>query len=449
MAFNFLQNKIEKITKKVQKLSVISEENIKDLTTELKASLLEADVSYEVVEDFITSLKTTVIGQIAEENRSTSQTFLKILNDELQKILGGEVKEWNHSKPTVVMVIGLQGSGKTTTVAKLASYLQNKKGYKNPLLIGLDTQRPAAIDQLQQLAKQNNLAFYGDKIEKSPVKISVEGQKLFRKNNHDLVIYDTAGRLQTDSALMDELVAIKKVIKPTEIIFIADGLAGQEILNVAKEFNKFLKLTSIIITKLDSDTKGGAALSLAWTLKLPINFIGTGEKTTDLERFYPDRMASRLLGLGDIKTLVEAVQENNDETQQERLYKKILAGRYDLDDLLYSMGQMAKMGSVGKVTKLIPGMNINQTQIDSAERRMKFYKYLLNSMTLAERKNPKLLRHPNRRNRIIKGSGRTPQEFNELLRQFDKSSKQMKEMAKYLKLGKMPNLGGNNYKKLF
>lgn len=340
------------------------------------------------------------------------------------------------------MMVGLNGSGKTTSTAKLASFLVNKKKfYKKPLLVALDIYRPAAIDQLEKLSKTLMFDFYANRDSQNVEKITKEALKIAKNNDHDLVIFDTAGRLQTDEELMSELETVKKQVKPSEIIFVADAMSGQEILNVAKEFDNRLRLTSAIITKLDSDAKGGASLSLSTAVGLKIMLIGTGEKIANLEQFHPDRQASRMLGLGDIETLVEKAQEVSNENDQEKMMRKIMSGQYDLDDLMDSMKQMAKMGNLGAIAKMLPGANINESQIAVAEKKMVYYEILINSMTAKERKNPKILKLPSRKGRILKGSGRPVQELNELLRQFDQSKKQMKEMAKFIKMGKMPNMG--------
>ncbi len=443
MAFNFIQGRLSKTIKKVASKGMLSEENIKEIISEIRLALLEADVNLKVVNNFIDDVSKKAIGKVVDVDRTASQEVLNLINEELIKLLGGEVKEWENQSESIVMMVGLQGSGKTTTSAKLASHLMNKKKYyKKPLLVALDIYRPAAIDQLEKLAKTLMVDFYCERDNKNVEKIAKNAMKFAKKNNNDLIILDTAGRLQTDDELMNELEVVKKVTKPSEIIFVADAMSGQEILNVADVFNNRLKLTSAIVTKLDSDAKGGATLSLSASLDIKIMYIGTGEKISALEIFYPDRQASRMLGLGDIKTLIETAQEVSSENSQEKMMRKIIAGRYDLDDLLDSMRQMAKMGNLGAVTKMLPGTNISENQIEVAEKKMKYYEVIINSMTLKERRNPKVLKHPSRKERILKGCGRTIQEYNELLRQFDQSQKQMKEMAKYIKMGKMPNMSG-------
>lgn len=444
MAFNFIESRLNKTLKKVKAKGTLNEENIKTFLGEIRLTLLESDVNLKVVNQFISDVEKKALGQIVDSDRTASQELLKIINEELIKLLGGKVKEWEPSSKSVVMMVGLQGSGKTTSTVKLANFLSKKKSlYKKPLLVGLDVYRPAAIDQLEKLSKIAMMDFFSIRDTKNVEKITKEALKFAEKNDNDLIIFDTAGRLQTDDELMNELVSVKKIIKPSEIIFVSDAMAGQEILNVVSTFDEKLSLTSAIITKLDSNAKGGTALSLSTLIGLRIMFIGTGEKISNFEVFHPDRQASRLLGLGDIETLIEQANEVSDENQQEKMYRKIMSGKYDLDDLLNSMKQVAKMGNLGSLSKMLPGANLNEGQIESAETKMKYFEVLINSMTLKERRNPKILKHPKRKNRVLNGSGRTVQEFNDLLRQFEKSQKQMKEMAKYIKMGKMPNMGGN------
>jgi signal recognition particle subunit SRP54 len=343
------------------------------------------------------------------------------------------------------MMVGLQGSGKTTSTAKLANQLVKKEKAKKPLLVGLDVYRPAAIDQLETLAKGLKFDFYANRDTKDVSQIANEALAYAKENGNDLILVDTAGRLQTDEDLMSELETIKGIFKPSEIIFVADAMSGQEIANVATEFHNRLKITSSIITKLDSDAKGGAALSIASLLGVKIVYIGTGEKIEDFEHFHPDRMASRLLGLGDIETLTEKAAEITDEKKQERMMRKMLSGQFDLDDLMESMKAMSKMGNLSAIGAMMPGLKISDTQAESAENKMYYFEVLINSMTGKEKKNPKLLKHPKRKDRIMKGSGREAKEFNELLRHFEKSQKQMKEMAKHIKAGRMPNMGGGGF----
>ncbi len=443
MAFNFIERRMTKAIKKANSKGMLSKENIQELVDEIKILLLEADVNLRVVNEFIAKVSEKANGQVVAADRTASQALLKIINEELTSLLGGEVKEWNNQAQSTVMFVGLQGAGKTTTVAKLTSFLTNKKKfYKKPLLVALDVYRPAAIDQLEKLAKTLMVDFYAERGNQNVEKIAKNALKFAKKNGNDLIMVDTAGRLQTDDELMSELESIKSIFKPSEIMMVVDVMAGQEILNVAETFNDRLKLTSAIITKLDSDAKGGAALSLAQSIGLKIMYIGTGEKISNLEMFHPDRQAGRLLGLGDIATLTERAAEISNESDQERMMRKIMAGQFDLDDLLESIKQMSQMGSLSGVAKMLPGMKINESQITSAESKLSNYTVLIGSMTSKEKKNPKILKHPSRKDRVIKGSGKTVQDFNNLLRDFEKSQKQMKEMAKYIKMGKMPNMGG-------
>lgn len=443
MAFNFIQSRMSKSLKKVVSKGMLSEDNIREVIAEIRIALLESDVNLKVVDKFISVVTEKAIGQVVETDRTASQAILKLINSELINMLGAETIEWNNQSESIVMMVGLQGSGKTTTSAKLVSFLVNKKKfYKKPILVALDIYRPAAIDQLEKLAKTLMIDFYAERDNKNVQSIAKNAIKFAKKNGNDLIVLDTAGRLQTDKKLMTELEEVKKISKPSEIIFVADAMSGQEILNVAKTFDEKLKLTSAIITKLDSDAKGGASLSLSTAIGLKIMFIGTGEKISNLEVFHPDRQASRMLGLGDIATLTERAQEISNESDNEKMMRKIMAGKYDLEDLLDSIKQMANMGDLGSIARMLPGMKISNEQIATSERKMKIYSILIGSMTLKEKKNPKILKHPKRKERVLKGSGRSPQDFNNLLRDFEKSSKQMKEMAKYIKMGKMPNMSG-------
>lgn len=441
MAFNFLQNRLEKTIKKINSKGMLSEENINDVLSELKVNLLESDVNLKVVNSFLNEVKEKAIGLVISSDRTSSQEILKIINNELINVFGKETKKWNYRPHSIVMFVGLQGSGKTTSTVKLANFLVNKeKKYKKPLLVALDVYRPAAYNQLETLAKRQSFDFFGIKDDKDVNKILKEALKFASDNGNDLIILDTAGRLQTDETLMNELKEIKEIASPTEIIFTADGMSGQEILNVVKTFNDNLKITSTIITKMDSSAKGGASLSIASSTNIPIQFIGVGEKISNIELFHPDRMASRILGLGDIETLTEKALEVTDEKRTEKMMRKMMDGRFDLDDLLLTISQVSKMGSFSSIARLIPGIKLNDKQGNFAENRMKIYKYLIDSMTEKERKNPSLLNHPKRKNRVLKGSGRSAQELNSLVNEFDKMKKQMKEMGRYLKMGKLPNL---------
>lgn len=439
MAFNFLQSRIERNIKKIKAKGMLTKENIQDILADIRIILLEADVNVKVVDSFIESIEKKAVNEIVAFDRSSSQVVLKIIYNELVKLLGNESHEWHFQSKSVVMLVGLQGSGKTTTAAKLTNYLvHKKKEYKKPLLVALDIYRPGAIDQLENLAKKIFVDFFANREEKDVEKILNQALDYAKEHDNDLIVIDTAGRLQTNQALMDELVMVKKVAKPSEIIYVLDGMAGQEILNVITEFNKYLKINAAIITKMDSNAKGGSVLSLNYLLKIPIIYIGTGEKISEFQLFHPDRMASRILGLGDIETLTEKAMEVTSEKKQEQLMRKIISGNFDLNDFMYTMKQVNKMGSFSSMSKLMPNLKISETQSESAEEKMNYYQILINSMTNRERKNMRLLKHPKRKNRILKGSGRTTQEYNDLLRNFERAQKQMKELARYFKMGQLP-----------
>lgn len=445
MAFNLIQKKFTKTLEKVKNKSTLSPEKIDEFLEEIRFSLIESDVNIKVINGFLDSIKKKSEGQIVNFDKSSSQKLLQIVNDELVKILGKDPKAWKPSSRDIVMVVGIQGSGKTTTVAKLANFLvTKKKHYRKPLIIGLDVYRPAAIDQLEKLTKGLGFDFFSIKDTKNVSKILEEGLKISKENKNDLILLDTAGRLQTDEELMNELKKIKKISRPKEIIFISDAMSGQELINIADEFNKNIGLSSAIITKLDSNAKGGSSLSMAYQLNIPIRFMGLGEKINDLEEFIPKRIASRILGLGDIETLTEKVQEVSDEKANEKIFRKILTGNFDLNDLILSMEQLGKIGNMKGLAKFMPGNKMGNLNLDSADKKLFSYKILIGSMTQKEKVNPRLLKHPSRNRRILIGSGRTNQELNELLRQFEKSKKQMKEISKQLRQGKLPNLGDLN-----
>lgn len=435
MAFNFVEKRISKVIDKVKTKSVLNEENISELLKEIRIILLEADVNLKVVKKFIEHIKNKSMGEVIDFNKSSSQELIKIISDELIEILGGESTPWKATFGDIIMMVGLQGSGKTTSTVKLANYLsKRKKFYKKPLLVGLDVYRPAAIDQLEKLCKTNGFQFYSERKTRDVKRILREAIGYAKFNENDLVILDTAGRLQTDDELMDELLMIKKEVNPKETIFVADSMSGQELINIAEEFNNKISLSSALITKLDSDAKGGAALSLSSLLNLKIKFIGVGEKITDLEIFHPDRMASRILGLGDIETLIEKVEDSGiSESKNEKMMRKIISGKFDLLDLLESMEAMKGMGSLSTISKLMPGKSISKQKSLEADEKIKNFEILMSSMTLKEKKHPNLLKHPKRRERIISGSGKNLRDYNILIRDFEKSKKQMKEMGKQIK----------------
>ncbi|MDW2906287.1 signal recognition particle protein [Mesomycoplasma ovipneumoniae] len=427
---DFLTNRIQSSLKKIQKSVTINEQDLAEIIREIRLALLEADVNLLVVKNFIAQVKNQVLTNGLTSKLNPQQEFLKILHQNLVSVLGVSAKSINFSKkPTTIMLVGLQGSGKTTTTAKLAVYARQKNFSKKILLVACDTYRPAAIDQLKQLGKQVSIdVFY---IEKTPVEIAKDALIYSRNNNYDLVIFDTAGRLSINSELMNELAEIKKAVKPDQILFVLDALSGQDIINVAETFHKEINLTGSIITKLDSNARAGAALSITHLLKIPILFIGSGEKISALELFHPNRIADRILGMGDVMSLLEQAEENIDKQTVKKLSHRMFSGQFNLDDLLNSLAQIQKIGKFSKIIKMIPGLSgkINASQIDDVEQKMKLYKILISSMTLEERKKPKLLKNPSRRNRIIRGSGRTGAEFNRLISEFESMSKKMSEFS--------------------
>ncbi|WNM13407.1 signal recognition particle protein [Mesomycoplasma ovipneumoniae] len=427
---DFLTNRIQSSLKKIQKSVTINEQDLAEIIREIRLALLEADVNLLVVKNFIAQVKNQVLTNGLTSKLNPQQEFLKILHQNLVSVLGVSAKSINFAKkPTTIMLVGLQGSGKTTTTAKLAVYARQKNFSKKILLVACDTYRPAAIDQLKQLGKQVSIdVFY---IEKTPVEIAKDALIYSRNNNYDLVIFDTAGRLSINSELMTELADIKKAVKPDQILFVLDALSGQDIINVAETFHKEINLTGSIITKLDSNARAGAALSITHLLKIPILFIGSGEKISALELFHPNRIADRILGMGDVMSLLEQAEENIDKQTVKKLSHRMFSGQFNLDDLLNSLAQIQKIGKFSKIIKMIPGLSgkINASQIDDVEQKMKLYKIFISSMTLEERKKPKLLKNPSRRNRIIRGSGRTGAEFNRLISEFESMSKKMSEFS--------------------
>ena len=436
MAFESLSDRFQNIIKKIKGQTKLTEANMEDMLKEIRVALLEADVNFKVVKEFVNSVKQKAIGQEVFSKVSPGQMVVKIVHDELVELLGADQCEINLKyKPTIIMMCGLQGSGKTTTAGKLALLFKNKLN-KKVLLVAGDIYRPAAIDQLVTVGKQVGVEVLnmGDKI--SPVEIAKLGVEKAKQENFDVVIIDTAGRLQIDEVLMQELVDIENTIHPHEELLLVDAMSGQDAVNVANTFNSKLHLTGMIMSKLDGDARGGASLSIKHLTGIPIKYAGVGEKLTDLEVFHPDRMADRILGMGDIVTLVEKVKEEIDEKEAKKAANKMLKGTFDLNDMLQQLEQFNKI-SMSSMLKLIPGMpKISEEDQQKAKDRLKRTKSVIQSMTPEERSNPDIIKN-SRKVRIAKGCGLTNQEVNQVLKQHE----QMKEMMKQFKGkfgGKLP-----------
>ncbi|RMA78640.1 signal recognition particle subunit FFH/SRP54 (srp54) [Metamycoplasma subdolum] len=428
---DFIQKRMQRSMEKINKKISITEEDILEVLREVKLALLEADVNLEVVRTFTKQVKEKALSSQIIGKLNQSQTFLKIFKDELTNILGKKTLDIKLKNiPTKIMMVGLQGSGKTTTAAKLTTYFKKKKLCQNPLLVGVDVYRPAAREQLEQLAKQTQTQFYSE-THNDPIKIAKNAVEKAYQNKNDLIIIDTAGRLSIDEALMQEIKNIKKTIHPDYILLVVDALSGQDVINVAKTFHEEVELDGTIITKLDSDARGGAALSIAHILQVPICFIGVGEKISGLEVFHPDRMADRILGMGDMMSLIEKAKDEVDEKLMKKIGYKMLTGKFDLDDLMNSLEQIKKLGKMRGILKMIPGLanKIDDEKIEESEKKFKIYTVLINSMTQQEKKSPKLLKNASRKERILKGSGRSAHEYNLLVADFERMSKQMKEVS--------------------
>lgn len=426
--FELLSDRLEKVVKNIKGHGKITEENIDPMLREVRLALLEADVNYQVVKEFTNKVKEKALGEEVKKSLSPGEMFVGIIRDELQELLGGSEASLNlKGNPAVLMLVGLQGSGKTTTIGKLANLLR-KKHNKNPLLVACDIYRPAAIDQLKQIGKQLNIEVY-EEGKKDPVEISKNAINYAKENNFDYVLIDTAGRLHIDEALMEELDNIKNEVKPEEVILVIDSMMGQDAINVITGFNEKLDLTGVILTKLDGDTRGGVALSVRHLTNVPIKFIGVSEKLDGLDYFYPDRMASRIMGMGDILSIVDKANEVIDEKEAEKSLKKMKAGKFDLEDFLAQMKQIKKLGSIESILKLLPGakkMGLNNINIDPKD--LSHVEAIILSMTKEERKNPSIIK-ASRKQRIALGSGRTVQEVNRLLTQFEQSRDMMKKIS--------------------
>jgi len=437
--FENIQKKLSLAVKNLAGKGKITEKNIQDAVRQVKMSLLEADVNYKVVKDFISKVKEQALGKAVLESLSPDQEFIRVVKNNLVELMGGEKPEKIivSRNPGFIMMAGLQGSGKTTTSAKLANMYQ--KDGKKPLLIAADTYRPAAIDQLEQLGEQIGVpVFTGDR--KNAVKIVKEGKRYAEKLLYDIVIVDTAGRLHIDEKMMDELDQIKELINPEEILMVVDAMMGQDAVNSAKEFNSRLELTGLIVTKLDGDSRGGVIISTRQVTQKPIKMVGVGEKIEDIEPFYADRYASRILGMGDVLSLIEKAEKDIDQKQAEEDAKKMMEGKFDLDDFLKQIKQIRKMGPLGKILEMVPGMPKENVDLSKGESEMNKMEAIISSMTLKERRHPRILNY-SRKQRISKGSGTTLQDINRLLKQYEqlkKAMKQFNKMGKKKFLGKMP-----------
>ena len=426
--FEGLQDRLEGIVHKIKGYGKITEDNIGEMLREVRLALLEADVNYKVVKEFTSRVKEKALGEEVSKSLKPGEVFVKIVNDELTSLLGGEKKELNlEGKPAILMLVGLQGSGKTTTIGKLSNFLR-KKHAKKPLLVACDIYRPAAIDQLKTIGKELNIPVY-EKGLNNPVETSLEAIEYAKENGYDYVLIDTAGRLHIDEKLMKELNDIKNEVKPQEILLVIDSMMGQDAINVITGFNEQLDLTGVILTKLDGDTRGGVALSVRHLTNVPIKFVGVSEKMDGLDSFDPHRMADRILGMGDIVSLVEKASEVISEEEAQDTLKKMQKGNYDLEDFLNQMKQIKKLGPLENILKMLPQarkMGLNNISIDP--KQMAHIEAIVLSMTPYERRHPEVLK-ASRKQRIAKGSGRSVEEVNRLITQFEQMKKMMKQIS--------------------
>ncbi|MGL5000216.1 MAG: signal recognition particle protein [Cetobacterium sp.] len=436
-----LGNRFQDIMKKVRGHGKLSESNIKEALREVRMSLLEADVNYKVVKEFVVKIQEKAVGAEVLTGVNPGQQFIKIVNDELVELLGGTNSRLTKSikNPTVIMLAGLQGAGKTTFAGKLAKHL--KKQGEKPFLIGADIYRPAAMKQLEVLAQQIDVEVYFEIGSNDAVAICEKGLQKAKESGATYLIIDTAGRLHIDEKLMEELKDVKKVVRPQEILLVVDAMIGQDAVNLAQSFNNALSIDGVVLTKFDGDTRGGAALSVKSVVGKPIKFVGTGEKIDDLELFHPERLASRILGMGDVVSLVEKAQEAIGEEDAKSLEEKIRTQKFDLDDFLKQLQNIKKLGSLGSILKMIPGMG-QLGDLAPAEKEMKKVEAIIQSMTKEERRKPEILK-ASRKQRIAKGSGSDVAHINKLLKQFE----QMREMMKMFSTGKFPQLPGMNGRK--
>lgn len=436
--FNSLSEKLESAFKNIKGEGRISELNIANTVKEIRRALVDADVNYKIAKEFTDKVRDTALGSKVLLSVNPGQQMVKIVQDELTELMGGKESEFNTTgNPAIILIAGLQGSGKTTFSGKLANYLKTKKG-KSPLLVAADIYRPAAIDQLEVLGGQIGIDVYSERENKDAVSIVQNAIKEARSKNKNVIIIDTAGRLAVDEVMMTEVASIKAAIQPQEILFVVDSMTGQDAVNTAAAFNERLDFSGVVLTKLDGDTRGGAALSIKYTVNKPIKFTSSGEKMDTLDVFYPERMAQRILGMGDIVSLVEKAQEQFDEEQARKLEKKIRKNQFDFEDFKTQLQQIKKMGNLKDLMGMIPGVGKQIKDIDINDDSFKGIEAMINSMTLVERRNPDII-SPSRKTRIAKGSGKDIAEVNAFLKQFEQMKGMMKMMNK-MPTGKMPGL---------
>ena len=440
--FENLTEKFDRAFKVLKGQGQITEINVAETLKEVRRALLDADVSFKTAKDFTEKVKETALGQNVLTSLSPSQLLVKITHDELKNLMGGSASDINvQGNPGIVLMSGLQGSGKTTFSGKLANYLKTKKG-KNPLLVACDIYRPAAIDQLHVVGESIGVHVFSDRENKNAVDIATKAIAYAKQNGYNVVIVDTAGRLAIDEEMMTEIENVKKAINPTETLFVVDAMTGQDAVNTARTFNERLDFNGVVLTKLDGDTRGGAALSVKSEVNKPIKFVGTGEKMDALDVFYPERMASRILGMGDVVSLVEKAQEQYDEEQAKKLEKRIKKDQFDFNDFLDQIQQIKKMGSVKDLMGMLPGMGKALKDVEISDDAFKHIEAIIRSMTPKERVNPSVL-DMSRKNRIARGSGRTLDDVNKLLKQFDQTKQMMKMLTnKSQVMNMMKNMKG-------
>ena len=442
MAFDSLQDKLTKSLRNIQGKGKLSERNMEDTLRDIRVALLESDVNYGVVKNFLERIRQESLGQDVLNSIDPGQLLVKIVHDEIVKLLGDEDNSLNlkDNETTIIMIAGLQGTGKTTQLAKLANILKKKEN-KNPLIIAGDVIRPAAIEQLQTLGKEIDVEVYSEGIEVSALETVINGVKYGKENNFDVILIDTAGRLQIDEVLMQELKDIKENVHPDEILLTVDALTGQDIVNVSNTFHEALDVTGLIVTKFDGDSKGGSVLSVKAITGIPIKYTGVGEKIDDLEIFYPDRLADRILGMGDVVSFVEKAQEEMDMKLAEETANRMMQGKFTMDDLLKQIEQTQKLGPIASIMKMLPGMSDLSKQVEDADadKAINKTKVIIQSMTKKEREDPSIMRGSHKR-RIAKGSGTSVDEVNKVINQYDKMKKIVKKLSSSSSLFDMLNM---------